>query len=300
MTTTRTEPAESTWADTNSPVVVAVDGSERNLSAVHWAADEAAATGADLILVTAVENLLERPPRSYVNEAQRQAQAMLTELAESLETQVPRSRIHTVVELGSPEMVLLKRFHEPGVIVVGTRGLGAVSRLLVGSTSIALAGRSPVPLAVIPDSWSQAEHAGEPVVVGIDPYGDQERLVMLAAARAEARGVSLVAVHGWTGPIAYPFGPASMVVELKQWALQAHEEFEKLVASWRNRFPGLTIQSAHVDQPPSTAVLDAAEAGQAILLGRSASHRFVGLPIGSVTRVVLHHATCPVIVVPSV
>ncbi len=44
------------WDRTHEPVVVAVDGSRRNLSAVTWAAHEAAAHGCGLVLVTALHD----------------------------------------------------------------------------------------------------------------------------------------------------------------------------------------------------------------------------------------------------
>lgn len=61
------------WADTHKPVVVAVDGSERNRSAVAWGSADAAAVGCEVVLITAVEDHLVRPPHFSIRSQEQKA-----------------------------------------------------------------------------------------------------------------------------------------------------------------------------------------------------------------------------------
>ncbi|MGZ4704148.1 MAG: universal stress protein, partial [Acidimicrobiales bacterium] len=56
FTTGTVETSTGPWARAHGPVVVAVDGSERNRAAVAWAATEAGRLGVQLVLVTAVDD----------------------------------------------------------------------------------------------------------------------------------------------------------------------------------------------------------------------------------------------------
>jgi nucleotide-binding universal stress UspA family protein len=60
------------------------------------------------------------------------------------------------------------------------------------------------------------------------------------------------------------------------------------------------VHSSQVEGHPAEVLLDAAARAQLLVLGRTSSERrLTGLPIGSVTRAVLHYSDIPVAVVPS-
>lgn len=181
------------------------------------------------------------------------------------------------------------------MVVVGKRGLGGFARLIVGSTSIAIAGRAKVPVAIVPDDWEQENHKNWPVILGIDPYRHEHNPIHLAFGRARRLGVRLVAVHGWEPPAAYSWDPAA-TTEREQ---EANAEFDKVLDAWRERFDDVEVESVHSHSHPAMAVLDAAEQAQLVVLGRHADGKLGGFAFGSVTRAVLHYSKCPVMVVPS-
>ena len=283
------------WGSAHSPVVVGVDGSEGSRHALAWAAAEAARSGADLRLVMVVGD---HPltPRFPVRISDHRAESLLKELAAELADGVPVEQISTETYAGHPDHALLDHLGSARMLVVGRRGLGAIPRLLVGSTSLAVAGRSPVPVAVVPRDWSQATHAKDPIVLGLDPYRPHHRLLHLAFRRAEELGVPLVAVHGWEGA-GVPVWSDSPVDE---WEREAHAQFAKVLEPWRERFPEVEVVPVPSSHHPATAVLDQAEKGaQLVVLGRHATNRLSGFAFGSVTRAVLHYAHVPVLVVPT-
>ena len=184
MTTTQVGTRTGERARDRSPVVVAVDGSDRNKAAVAWAATEAARLGTRLVLVTVVDDAIVPLPRFSAHSAAQHARSMLDDVAADVVTVVGPDNLTSQVVSGYPEDVLVSRFPEARMLVVGKRGLGAIPRLLVGSTSLAVAGRAQVPVVVVPDEWHQPDHDGQPLVVGVDPYRPNAQVVDLACARA--------------------------------------------------------------------------------------------------------------------
>ena len=268
-------------ADNSGPLVVAVDGSDRNRAALSWAAAEAADREGDLVVVRAVPD------------AGRADPALLAEVAAQLETVLPRERVQTAVPVGRPEDVLCAEDSDAAMVVVGKRGMSALPRILVGSTSLAVAARSPVPVVVVPDGWDPPTEDVRPLSVGVDPDHAHDLVLETAFRRAERLGVPLVAVHGWEPPSS-PAAPAEVA------ALErgSHDRFAGVVDAWEKRFSTVEVRRVASDQHPAVAVLDAADA-QLLVLGRRRQSGFSGFGFGSVTRAVLHYASCPVLVVPA-
>jgi nucleotide-binding universal stress UspA family protein len=283
------------WAQAHSPVVVGVDGSDGSRSALEWAAGEAARAGADLRLVTVVEEHA-HAPRFPVRLTRKHATEMLDDLAPTVHDRVPPEQVSTEVYGGRAEPKLLALTDHARMLVVGKRGLSAIPRLIVGSTSLAVAGRAAVPVAVVPTGWDQKPHADQPIVVGVDPYRGTSRLLHLAFRRAGQLGVPLVAVHGWEAPGA----PVWTDSPVDEWERESHQKFEREIETWRERFPEVELRLAASGHHPAVAVLDEAEKGaQLVLLGRHSTNRLSGFAFGSVTRAVLHYSAVPVLVVPT-
>jgi nucleotide-binding universal stress UspA family protein len=73
------------------------------------------------------------------------------------------------VVTGSPVEVILAAAADARLVVMGKRGLGVFARVIVGSTSIAVAGRAKAPVVIVPEDWTREDHRDGPVVLGIDP-----------------------------------------------------------------------------------------------------------------------------------
>jgi nucleotide-binding universal stress UspA family protein len=136
-------------------VLVAVDGSEPSLKAARMAADIALRFGAKLTLVHVVPKLL-LPPDVYgltIAEVEKEHRAYADRLLEkavaSLEE--PGIEISTAVLYGSPAEAIAEEgaASDVGMIVVGSRGNGAVARMFLGSTSDRLMHISPRPVLVV-------------------------------------------------------------------------------------------------------------------------------------------------------
>jgi nucleotide-binding universal stress UspA family protein len=135
-------------------VVVGVDGSEESLQAVSFAAAEADRAGDELTVVLAVHG----PARWVENElpSSRLAQTIVEEdkvvLAESvagLRDRYPDLVIHQRLETDTePAQALVDAAREARLLVIGSRGRGAFSRLVLGSTAHAVLLHAPCPTIV--------------------------------------------------------------------------------------------------------------------------------------------------------
>lgn len=145
-----TEPDRSISGDaTPSPagapgrvIAVGYDGSPDAAAALRWAASVAARTGAELRVVHAV-GLLE-----HAGMADRPGKDAALALA--AESGLDQAQVHWQRVDGEPASVLVRQAdHGAELLVVGTRGFWGHPGVL-GSTSLELAERAPVPVVIVP------------------------------------------------------------------------------------------------------------------------------------------------------
>lgn len=299
MTFDATTATAGEWDLSHKPVVVAVDGSERNRTAVAWAAHEAAAHGSRLVLVTALPDHVVSRPQYAAPTEDPEVRALFDGARVAMGGLVDEGAVETRALAGAPLEVILTEAQGAGLVVVGKRGLGGFARVLVGSTSIAVAGRSPVPVAIVPDAWDHPAHEGLPVVLGVDPFRPDVEPARVAFARAERLGVPVVAVHGWEAPAVFTWDADVTTGAATEHERDAEQRFDELLATWGREHPKVVVRPMRVHDHPATAVLRAAEDAQAIVLGRHEAGLLGGFAYGSVARAVLHYATTPVIAVPA-
>jgi nucleotide-binding universal stress UspA family protein len=146
-----------------------------------------------------------------------------------------------------------------------------------------------------------AEAAGREIVVGQqgEPEDSAEAL-RFAFETAASRGAGVRAVRAWSLPPVFAYSPGSMQLLDEAGGLEPFEK-KALAAAlqpWRERFPDVPVVE-HVEMGSAGQVLlSVAARAQLMVVGRRAHRTAVGARIGSVAHGVLHHAPCPVAVVP--
>jgi nucleotide-binding universal stress UspA family protein len=140
-------PAPSAWP---APVVVGVDGSEGSLGAVTWCAAFGAAVATEVIAVHAEEPLAEWVPHSDPRSRHQVAQEHLDEWVGPLRSAGITVRV--LVAAGSPVDALSDAAvqEEAGLLVVGSRGLGGITGLRLGSTALKVLHHGHVPVVMVP------------------------------------------------------------------------------------------------------------------------------------------------------
>jgi nucleotide-binding universal stress UspA family protein len=137
-------------------VVVGIDGSDASSAALAFAIDEAKLRGLPLRIVCAWEipsleyaGAAFAPTPDLADSAEHRADEALARAA-ALVGPAPGIHVETVSAAGHPVAVLLEQAADATLLVVGTRGHGALSGLALGSVSQALAHRCEVALAIVP------------------------------------------------------------------------------------------------------------------------------------------------------
>lgn len=285
------------------PITAGVDGTEESLAALDWAAREAVRRGLPLRVLQAWRF----QPYEAIDAADPDTQAgwvrdALDELVRGVTARHPNLDVVTDVVSGEPAETLVAAAAEAEMLVLGSRGHGPVVGFLLGSVGrqvIAGAAR-PVVLVRAGDQPS-AEAAGREIVVGQqgEPQDSADAL-RFAFETAAARGAGVRAVRAWTLPPVFAYSPGSMALLDEAGGLEPFEKKSLSVAlqPWRERFPDVPVVE-HVEIGSAGQVLlSVAARAQLMVVGRRAHRTAVGARIGSVAHGVLHHAPCPVAVVP--
>jgi len=136
-------------------IVVGVDGSDPSIRALRWAARQAQWSGATLEVLT-VWTFPEHPaPLGFVidvpwsDELMAQARVKLDEVIQGALPEFDTAHIHARVIRGSAVPVLLDAARDAELLVVGSRGRGAMAELLLGSVSEGCIRHASCPVVVI-------------------------------------------------------------------------------------------------------------------------------------------------------
>jgi nucleotide-binding universal stress UspA family protein len=134
------------WRPVNrspGPVVAGVDGSAASQDALTFAFEEAALRGVPLVAVCA---LMDAPGRIG---GARLMEEEFSRLMAVHEKEHPEVTVLRQVAFGAPRPALLAAAAEAQLLVVGSRGLGGLEGMSLGSVTAALVHHSPCPVAVV-------------------------------------------------------------------------------------------------------------------------------------------------------
>lgn len=284
-----------------SPIVVGVDGSDASLVGLAWATHEASRQHRRLRLVHAWEVPVPGyvPVPASVDLVRESAEALLAEAATKAAEWAPDLDIEAVLAHGPAPRVLVDHGADGTMVVVGSHGRGGFARLLLGSSSAAVAAHATVPVVVTRGTRAQEAWRDGPVVVGVDGSAVSEAAIDVAFSAAATRRHGLVAVHAWAQPDPFIDEAYAVLSEAATRQTEARLAVSESLAGWRDKYPDVAVTEVIADGHPVEALLSEVAERQAALLvvGSRGRGGFAGLLLGSVSRGVLHHATCPVAVV---
>jgi nucleotide-binding universal stress UspA family protein len=134
------------------------------------------------------------------------------------------------------------------------------------------------------------------IVVGVDGSPCSEHALKWACEEAARTDGEVTAVHSWTYP--YPGRRTGVSEPREDMELEAmtvlRDSVEPIAASMTDR---VVIHSRLVEGPAVQSLLDEAADADMLVVGSRGRGGFAAMMLGSVSNAVVHHASCPVVVI---
>ncbi|MGW3802213.1 universal stress protein [Streptomyces clavifer] len=288
----------------DSPVVAGVDGSDFSLRAADWAAREAVLHGLPLRLVyaslwqryegAALRTCLSRPDGTVM------AENIVGSTAERVTSGEPSLKVATDVPREDAVSALLREGEDAFVLVVGCRGRGEIAGLLLGSVSLAVTARARCPAIVVRGVKAGLEASHGRIALGVggtDP--PDPAAVRFAFAEAEVRRCGLDVIHAWRCPSHETSDHPLMAGDPARY----HEDrasalLDEALADVVREHPEVPGRRVTAEGPAHKVLLERAAVADLLVVGARRRDSHVGLQLGHVAHSALHHAACPVAVVP--
>ncbi|MGC9671542.1 universal stress protein [Planosporangium sp. 12N6] len=281
-------------------VVVGTDGSDHSLRAVELAAREATVRDLPLHVVYAYlwPYIAVPPGAAPVSLSDADLRRDAEQVVQAAVDRAREAQLSVTVTgeaiTGAPAPTLIDQSRTAALVVVGNRGLGGFTGLLVGSVAVQLAAHAACPVLV---ARGRPEPAGN-VLIGMDGSPANEPAVGFAFEEAARRGTDLTALHAWTHPVrAEPGDTLPLVYDAAMVEAEEERVLAEALTGWRDKYPDVTVHRRLVRGSVRQALIDATEHAQLAVVGSRGRGGFTGLLLGSVSQAVLHHAACPVAIV---
>ncbi|MCU7729451.1 universal stress protein [Actinoplanes sp. KI2] len=283
-----------------APIVVGVDGSPPSLVAVETAVAEAALRHRGLRIVHAFT----WPPAAaattpgLTGSAQRmsweQAEHHLAEATRIADKCAPDVTTTAEMITGPAAPVLLDESRGAALLVLGDRGLGGLTELLIGSVACHTTTHAHCPVIVVRGD----SRLDGPVVAGVDGSATSALALDFAAEEAALRGTDLVTVHAWGGGDSTDLN-ADLPMTYEFWSGEEEEKrvLAEAVAGLAERHPDLRIRQQARRGSARRMLTGWSRTAQLVVVGNRGHGGFTGLLLGSVSQYLIHHAGCPVAVV---
>ncbi|WP_407554573.1 universal stress protein [Streptomyces sp. Pv4-95] len=285
------------------PLVVGVDGSAPALRALDWAVDEAALHGVPLRLVFASK--WERYEGvAPAGSAERPAEEIFADNvvgAAAEHAHLRNADVPVSVQVLAEDTVtaLLQEGRYASALILGSKGRGEFADLLLGSVSLAVSARARCPVVVVRGDKAALARSHGRILLGVGDPAKAAEAVHYAFREAEARGCALDAVRFWRCPAhedtdhptaadypeRYHDEQASLLLD------QALDEFVEM-------HPTVHLRRVTAEGAAHKLLVRRSAAADLLIVGARRRHGHHGLQLGRVGHAVLHHAECPVAVVP--
>ena len=202
-------------------IVVATGLDGQSEAALEYARKLAGGYGARLVLAHGLDPMdyaaVDAVPSQVLKELTEQARAALEELAGDLLREGIHS--HSEIRQGAVAQMLVDvaRQYEPGLIVIGTKGMQGAGPVIVGSVAEQLVRLAPCPVLAVAADWNAGPFRpvpGGPVLLAMERNEATPAAVATALSLAETFHRTLLVVHARTPAEAAAFlNPCATTLE---------------------------------------------------------------------------------------
>ncbi len=285
-------------------IVVGVDGSACSHDALRWAVDEASRRQGVVEAVYAWTFPYVVPVAGRLANSAKWQEAAEKKLEGLLRTELggrPGVEVTPRAEEGPAARTLLDAASGADMLVVGHRGLGGFAGLVLGSVSHQCVQHAGCPVVVVrPEHLPDAppkERATERIVVGVDGSETSRTALCWALDEARLRSAAVEVVHAWRMPHLDGYHDGVVDPHPGRFERDARQLLDRMVGE-ADTDGEPAVEPILVCDGAAPALLDMAKGADLLVVGSRGRGGFAGLLLGSVSQQVVHHAPCPVVVIP--
>lgn len=304
------------------PVVVGHDGSRHAETALRSGLTYARAFGAPLMVVRAWQLDPDAPAytrimagESSFPEITASVRAALKDACALTVSEEPEVETEYRAALGRPADILTEMSATARVLVVGSRGLGGLRGLLLGSVSDRCAHQAVCPVLIVhPESVATPSEAAQKgptdrrapdvapgsIIVGHDGSPNSRLALDIAFDYATALHAPLTVIRCWTID-EMPQGLLwrdGYVASFEEASEAVRGQLNQDVSESAARHPGVKVSCHGVLGDPAETLVHLSVDAAVLVIGSRGHGGFSSLLIGSVSAYCLHRAVCDTVVVP--
>ncbi|MDH2416622.1 universal stress protein [Nocardioides sp. CER19] len=283
-------------------IVVGIDGSPQSANALEWAVARARLGDHTLELVNAYNmpsdfdfyGFHALPGAQPVEWFTEYSQELLAAAEKRVQELAPDLSCTLTSTMGPAAYALSDASAGADAVVVGRRGLGAATSVLLGSVSNRLTIEAKCPLIVV--SEGELPTSG-PIVVGVDGSEFGTAALRYAVAEAAVRGTSVRAVTAYQVPDQRMQADAELLARMRAAFEDEAADITRQALSEAQGGDAVTVDTVTVEGRAADAILGNAGDAQLIVVGSHGKGLVRRVLLGSVSRRVLHDADRPVAVI---
>jgi len=280
-------------------IVAGIDGSAHGWAALAWAAERASELRIPLHLVHAFA-----PDLPMLGFGTTDQSSILAEGRRLLATATARAHaidstltVTTSLPPGFASRALVGASHSATMVVLGAVGHGLLSRATIGAVAQQVAAHATCPVVIVGhEGRSEGKHRR--VVVGVDGSASSTAALHTAFDYAATRESELVVVHAWE---AKGIEDPTLETDSSWPAYESHLEqaVTREIASRSAEHPAVKVRHDVVRDSPVSALTQAADSADLVVVGARGTGGFAGLHLGSVSGRLLGRTDCPLVIVHS-
>lgn len=284
-------------------IVVGVDGSTDAERALRWGAEEASRERRPLAVVAAagidqVGAVTWAGAGTYVvpvADLIEQVRAVAEDAAASVHRLRPGLQVTAHAAHGDPRESLVDLSRQAHIVVVGSRGRGAVRSRLLGSVSTSVARHAHSPVVVCrPDSPGIVRKG---VLVGISGTAEEQAVLEFAFQHASMRGLPLTVRHSFHDVLAEMNG-AHVVPASGELLEDERLVLAEAVAGYSEKYPEVPVNLELARGLAHETLAAGSESWNLIVVGRHPTDSVSRMLFATVATAVIEHARTTVAVIP--
>lgn len=270
-------------------IIVGLDGSPGSDLALLWAVHQAELRGWELEAVGARTERPVDPQRAWRDIDHQVRDTLGPARAAAVRARVVADR---------PGTALVEAAAGADLVVVGSRGLGTVRGVLLGSVSQHCLRHAPCPVAIVPTRDHHPVNRLDRVVAGFDGSLFAHAALRWAVDEALAAGATLEVLEAWSVPIPSEslFTYGAVDPELQRGPAEA--ALAECVAGLEHAGLAHPPESRLVAGSAAHALAAASADADLLVVGTRGRSGVSGALLGSVSQYLAHRAECPLVVVP--